>query len=462
MVFQYGYFGARKPYETPVANLRDRNSLLGMGAPWLADMVASLNTDLETRTKERDGARNDLSVRTQERDQAAAALNVRTQERDQNAAVANARTQERDVARIERDQARNERESFRQQAGRIPTLEKSILDLSAVANLVPALQQQVARIPALEQQAGRVPVLEKSVADLSAVANRVPGLEQQAGRVPMLEQTVRDLTSVAGRVPMLERSVQDLSLVAQQVPGLKQQISAVAAERDGLSVGLKNATAALGAEQEKSRNFERAASGLKMQADALSLDLANVNKVLAKVQANFEASQAEAAKLSAGLQSERSARLAAEGTAEARTGELSVAKTALAEALAGKDLALADAARQWKGELDSALKAARESLEAEREVARGERNAVEEQRKSLGEKYEELLKKYNTVLAELEAERSKSCPVCPVCQDCPAPQPCPECGKASTQSASTESGSSAWTLLLALGGGYLVGKNLGK
>lgn len=454
MVFQYGSFGAAAAGRFTV-NTRDRASLLKLGAPALADVIANLNVSVDTLTKERDDARSNLSVRTQERDQNAMALGVRTQERDQAAAALNVRTQERDQAVVER-------ESFRQQAGRIPTLEKSILDLSAVANLVPALQQQVARIPALEQQAGRVPVLEKSVADLSVVANRVPGLEQQAERVPMLEQTVRDLSSVAGRVPMLERSVQDLSLVAQQVPGLKQQISAVAAERDGLSVGLKQATTALGVEQEKSRNFERAASGLKMQADALSLDLANVNKVLAQVQANFEASQAEAAKLSAGLQSERSARLAAEGTAEARTGELSVAKTALAEALAGKDLALSDAARQWKAELDSALKAARESLEAEREVARGERNAVEEQRKSLGEKYEELLKKYNTVLAELEAERAKSCPVCPVCQDCPAPQPCPECGKQSTKSASTESGSSAWTLLLALGGGYLVGKNLGK
>jgi len=408
MVLQYGSFGFTAARATAAL---DRTSLLRMSAPALADLVSSLDASLKT-------TQTALATRTQERDTAVGERNARTTERDQAVAAVNLRTQER-------DQARNERESFRQQAAKVPTLEKSVLDLSAVANLVPGLQQQIA--------------------NLSQQASRIPALEQQAGRVPTLE-----------------RQVTDLSLVAQQVPGLNQRLNAVVAERDGLATGLRQTNSALATEQEKSRNFERAASGLKMQADGLALDLANVNKVLAQVQASFEASQAEAAKLSQGLQSERSSRIAAEGTAEARAGELSVAKTALIEALAGKDLALADAAKQWKSELDSALKSARESLEAEREVAKSERNAVEEKRKDLGQRYEELLVKYNKVLAELEAERAKSCPVCPVCQDCPAPTPCPECGKASTQSASTEAGISPWTLLLAAGGGYLVAKSIGK
>lgn len=341
MVFQYGSFGAPAAGRS-VVNTRDRTSLLKLGAPALADVIATLNVSVDTLTKERDGARSDLSVRTQERDQTAAALNLRTQEREQ---------------------ARNERESFRQQAGRVPALEKSVLDLSAVANRVPALEQQVS------------------------------------------------------------------------------------------------------AESSKARTFEAAANGLKIDVDGLKANLSGVTQMLSQVQAKWEASKADNQRLSADVQKERGSRLSAENIAETRGGELNNVKLALTQALADKDSSLVAAAQQWKGELDAALKSAKESLDAERESARKDRGQAEEQNKSLGQRYEELLKKYNALVTELETERAKSCPtcpVCPVCQDCPTPQPCPECGKASTQSASTDSGSSAWTLLLALGGGYLVGKNLGK
>ena len=350
---------------------------------------------------------SDLDIRTKERD-------TRATERDQAVGIATTRERERDTARKERDTAQAERETFRQQA------------------------------------------------------SRIPGLEQVAAKVPALEQTVRDLSVSAGRVPSLEKSVAELSVVAQQVPGLRTQVKAASDERDAYSRGLQKAVEDLGREKEKTLYFEKAAGGLKLQVDGLSGSLESLNKMLAQVQADYEASLREVGTLSQSIQSERNSRLAAENNAEARGVELSIARTELANALNAKDVAVAAAARQWKEELDAALRSANESLEEERKTAREERDAVEERRQDLGQKYEELLLKYNKLARELEIERERVCeacpaPVeCPVCEDCPAPQPCPECGKQSKQSASTDAGMSPWTLLLAAGGGYLMAKSIGK
>jgi len=106
--------------------------------------------------------------------------------------------------------------------------------------------------------------------------------------------------------------------------------------------------------------------------------------------------------------------------------------------------------------LDEALADARKTLDAERERAAGQLADANLAAEELSRKVNDLSAQAQTLAQELEAERAR---VCPTCEVCPPPKECPEIG--TSTSASTEA-SSPWPLLLALGGGYIVGKNLGK
>lgn len=403
MVFGYGSFGVVPA--RPV--VLDRASLLKMDVASLADVVARLDTSLKT-------AQADLSTRTQERD---AAL--------------------------------RQRDTFAQQASLVPGLKQQ-------ADLVPALQQQntqlrnqVSIIPGLQQQANLVPALQQQRDAFAQQASLVPGLQEQAKLVPVLEGRVRDLNAQASLVP-----------------GLREDVKIVSAQRDTFAANLnqtqttlKATSDSLAAESTKARNFEALANARMVDLDAVKANASGLTQMLAQVQANFEAAQADNRRLASDLQSERSARTSFEASASRLDGELSNAKTALLAALSDKDSSLAEASRQWKGQLDAALEGAKVSLEAERQAAREERGRVEGEKKDLGQKYEELLVKYREALAELEKERAK---YCPVCQDCPAQEPCPVCEKVpvGTSKAAIESSGSPWLAVLALGGGYLLGKNM--